>query len=97
MSAIRKVAKGLWDVSRKGPVLEEAQRFLLLSIVIGIFAGLVVVCFHISIEFLNWNTIHSLGGLSDAWRVVWPALGGGAAYLLVYFVFPTARGTGVAC
>ncbi len=95
MNPIGKLAKGVWAVSRKGPVLEEAQRFLLLSIVIGIFSGLTVVCFHISIEFLNWNTIHSLGRSSDIWRIVWPAIGGGTAYLLVYFVFPTARGTGV--
>ena len=93
--ALRDIARGLWAVSRKGPVLEETQRFLLLAIVIGIFSGLVVVCFHISIEFLNWNTVHSLDRSTDLWMLLWPALGGGAAYLLVYFVFPTARGTGV--
>ncbi len=94
-AALGAAVRGINAVSRKGPVLEETQRFLLLSIVIGILSGLVVVCFHISIEFLNWNTVHSLERSSGLWTLIWPALGGGGAYLLVYFVFPTARGTGV--
>ena len=92
---IRDVAKQVWELSRRGPVMSETQRFLLLSIVIGIFAGLIVVCFHISIEFLAWNTIHSSGGQSWLSTVLWPALGGGVAYLLVMTVFPAARGSGV--
>ena len=31
---------------RRPPAMGEAQRFLLLSILIGVFAGLMVVCFH---------------------------------------------------
>jgi CIC family chloride channel protein len=85
----------IWDLSRRGPVMSETQRFLLLSIVIGIFAGLVVVCFHISIEFLAWSTIHAGGGHGWILTVLWPALGGGIAYLLVMTVFPAARGSGV--
>ncbi len=73
----------------------ETQRFLLLSIIIGIFAGLVVVCFHISIEFFNWFTVEGLG--HRAWWAVmlWPALGGGLSYLLASLYFPTAKGSGV--
>ena len=89
------LAKHLWDLSRRGPVMSETQRFLLLSIVIGVFAGLVVVCFHIAIEFLAWSTIHAPGGHSWLSTVLWPALGGGVAYMLVMTVFPAARGSGV--
>ncbi len=81
--------------SRRSPVLEEPQRFLLLSIVIGIFSGLVIVCFHVSIEYLSWHTIHSFGLSSRLIVLVWPAVGGLAAYALVQFVVPAARGTGV--
>jgi CIC family chloride channel protein len=72
----------------------ETQRFLLLSIIIGIFAGLLVVCFHISIQFLAWNTIHVPG--SQGWGTVFlPALGAAIGSLLVILFFRTARSSGV--
>ena len=95
MNTIREILAKLSTMGKSGPVLDEPQRFLLLSIIIGIFSGLVVVCFHISIEFLNWITIHSLAPGAEYLTPLWPALGGVAAYLLVFFVVPTARGTGV--
>lgn len=95
MKPLRDTLLRLWNISRASPVLEEPQRFLLLSIVIGIFSGIVVVCFHISIEFLNWFTIHSLAPWSKFVLPLWPVLGGCLAYALVHFAVPTARGTGV--
>jgi CIC family chloride channel protein len=72
----------------------ETQRFLLLSIIIGVFAGLLVVCFHISIEFLAWNAIHVPG--SQGWGTVFlPALGAAIGSLLVVLFFRTARSSGV--
>jgi CIC family chloride channel protein len=80
---------------RRMSAMSEGQRFLLLSILVGVFAGLVVVCFHIAIELLAWNTVHSLGGHSR-WRVVlWPPLGAAVSYLLVTRFFPAAKGSGV--
>jgi len=73
----------------------ETRRFLLLSIIIGIFAGLTVVCFHISIEFFSWATVEGLGHRSWWALVLWPAVGGGAAYFLAARYFPAARGSGV--
>ena len=67
----------LWEISRTGPVMGERQRFLLLAIIIGIFAGLVVVCFHIAIEFLAWNTIHAVGEHTWWMKLITPALGAG--------------------
>ncbi|MDE0265097.1 MAG: hypothetical protein OXJ37_22035, partial [Bryobacterales bacterium] len=95
MNTIREILGKLSTMGKSGPVLDEPQRFLLLSIIIGIFSGLVVVCFHISIELLNWITIHSLAPGAKYLTPLWPAVGGVAAYLLVFFVVPTARGTGV--
>jgi len=85
----------LAQLSRKGPVMGEAQRFLLLSIIIGIFSGLIVVCFHMTIEFFNWNTVHGAGQRNWLVVLLWPAAGGGVAYLLTVHVFPSARGSGV--
>ena len=95
MKFLRNIIPRLLELSRKGPVLEEPQRFLLLAIVIGIFSGLIVVCFHVSIEYLNWNTINSLDQVSSLRIMLWPALGGCLAYLVVHFLIPTAKGTGV--
>ncbi len=95
MTTIRQVLMRLAAMSRKGPVLDEPQRFLLLSIVIGIFSGLVVVCFHITIEYLNWHTIHSLSASPWWMMALWPAIGGLASYLLIQHVVPAARGTGI--
>ena len=73
----------------------EAQRFLLLSILIGIVSGVVVVCFHIAIEYLSWRSIYTLGE-RRSWRIVlWPAFGAIASWSLVQWVFPAARGSGV--
>ena len=92
---LKRLTLRLRELSRSAPVMGDTQRFLLLSIIIGIFAGLIVVCFHISIEFFNWRTVHGLG--HRAWWAValWPAAGGLVSYTLAYYLFPTARGSGV--
>ena len=76
MKPLRDILTKLLAMSRTSPVLDEPQRFLLLSIVIGIFSGLVVVCFHVSIDFLNWITIASLDPPSKWILMLWPAYGG---------------------
>ncbi len=80
---------------RRIPAMTEGQRFLLLSILIGVFAGLVVVCFHIAIELLAWNTVHALGATRRWQMILWPPLGAAVAYLLVTRFFPAAKGSGV--
>ena len=77
------------------PRLNETQRFLLLSMLIGTFSGLVVVCFHIAIETANWKLLGVFGESSWYSRVMTPAFGALAAYLLVKYAFPKARGSGV--
>ncbi len=73
----------------------ETPRFLLLSILIGVFAGLLVVCFHISIELLSWSTVNAPGPRSWQRVLLWPPLGAAAAYALVTFYFRPAKGSGV--
>jgi len=77
------------------PALTEAQRFMLLSILIGVFAGLLVVCFHMTIEFLHWIGPGGLGGRPWLARLFWPAAGAALAAMLVSYAFPKARGSGV--
>ncbi len=75
--------------------LSDAQRMLVLSIVIGLFAGLLVVCFHIAIDLLRWRTIGLPFGERLLWQQLWPAAGAGLAAASVRFLFREARGSGV--
>jgi len=76
-------------------LLGEDQVFLLLSILIGVFAGLAVVCFRMSIDWMRWELFGS-GLLPPRSRVI---LVPGAAGLVIAFLvvrfFPRARGSGV--
>ncbi|HOL73636.1 MAG TPA: chloride channel protein [Bryobacteraceae bacterium] len=77
------------------PGLNETQRFLMLSILIGVFAGLLVVCFHLTIQFIRWISIDPAPGASALRKVLSPAIGALIAVLLTYRVFRAARGSGV--
>jgi CIC family chloride channel protein len=73
----------------------EDRIFLLLSVFIGIFSGLAVVCFRYAID---WCRIHMLGsGMHlSPWRLILaPTLTGLLLSLLVIYVFPSAKGNGV--
>ncbi len=75
--------------------MSETQRFLLLALLIGVFAALLVVCFHIVIDFISWS---SLGTLTDRFRfkrLIPPTLGALAALVLVRRFFRAAQGSGV--
>ncbi|HUA58704.1 MAG TPA: chloride channel protein [Verrucomicrobiae bacterium] len=73
----------------------EAQRFLILSLLIGVFAGLLVVCFHVLIDLVSWSTIETATAEHPILRMLSPAIGGLAAALLVKRFFPAAAGSGV--
>ncbi len=77
------------------PSLSETQRFLLLAVLIGAFAGLLIVCFHVAIEMISWRTIGILPGASPLWTIFSPALGAALAALIVLVGFPAAHGSGV--
>lgn len=73
----------------------EERYFLVLSVFIGIFSGLAVVCFRLAIE---WTGIGFLGPAPQAhdWRLlVSPALVSLLVAVIVIHVFPLVRGSGV--
>jgi len=75
--------------------IPETQFFLLLAIVIGLFSGLVVVCFRICIA---WNSILLLGsGMhpSVLRTLLVPSTCGILVGILALRVFPLVRGSGV--
>ena len=73
--------------------LRENQLFVLLTIVIGVLAGLSAVLFHLAIE----ATTRTLFGFepSDGRRFVVPALMSLGAGVLLAWVFPDVRGSGI--
>jgi chloride channel protein, CIC family len=76
-------------------VFREDRFFLVLSVFIGIFAGLSVVCFRFAIA---WCRIYLLGSgatLTPLRMVLAPTLAGLVIAVLVIHVFPLARGSGV--
>ena len=76
-------------------VFREERFFLILSVFIGLFSGLAVVCFRFAI---GWCRIYLLGSgtvLTPLRLVLAPTLAGLAIAVLVIHVFPLARGSGV--
>lgn len=86
---------GLRRLRRTGPTLGDEQLFLLLAVLIGVLAGLLVVCFRVAIET---SRVWLLGSALDpGWprAVLAPVLTGLAAAVLVAWVFPRSRGSGI--
>ena len=76
-------------------VFHEEVFFLILSVFIGIFSGLAVVCFRLAID---WMHLALLGPLpqTHSWRLfAVPSLAGLVVAVLVMHVFPGIRGSGV--
>ncbi|HVM92453.1 MAG TPA: chloride channel protein [Terriglobales bacterium] len=76
-------------------LFREDRFFLILSVFIGIFSGLAVVCFRFAID---WCRIYLLGSgnqLSPLRLVLTPTLAGFVVAVLVIHVFPLTRGSGV--
>ena len=76
-------------------VFREERFFLILSVFIGIFSGLAVVCFRFAI---GWCRLYLLGSgavLSPTRLLLAPTLAGLVIAVLVIHVFPLARGSGV--
>ncbi|MGC2321072.1 MAG: chloride channel protein [Terriglobales bacterium] len=76
-------------------LLGEDQVFLLLSILIGAFAGLAVVCFRMAIDATHWILFGS-GLVPPRQRVILvPGVVGLVVAFLVVRFFPRVRGSGV--
>lgn len=73
----------------------EDRFFLILSVFIGVFSGLAVVCFRYAID---WSRLYLLGTgavLTPARMLLAPTLAGLVIAVLVVHLFPTTRGSGV--
>jgi CIC family chloride channel protein len=78
-----------------GLVFREDRFFLVLSVFIGIFSGLAVVCFRYAID---WCHIYMLGSGAEPSHlrlILAPTLAGLVIAVLVKHVFPAAKGSGV--
>ena len=76
-------------------MFREDRFFLILSVFIGVFSGLSVVCFRFAID---WSRVYLLGTgavLSPTRLLLAPTLTGLVIAVLVIHVFPLARGSGV--
>ena len=76
-------------------VTPETQRFLVLSIFIGLFTGLIVVCFHVAIDVAGWYAADLAAAYGSLGRILLPGLGAGLAAALVLYLFRPARGSGI--
>ncbi len=75
--------------------LSEGNLFLLFAVIIGLFSGLAVVCFRISIEWVRFALLGSALAPSRARVLVVPVVVGLVVAYLVQKFFPGARGSGV--
>jgi chloride channel protein, CIC family len=86
----------LWESwSRWIFAIGEDRMFLILSVLIGVFSGLAVVCFHIAIEFTRFLFLGSSLSPSVLRVLLAPTLGGLGVGLLALRIFPRSRGSGV--
>lgn len=71
----------------------EERFFLVLAIFIGILSGILVVCFRVAIE---WSSLTLLGPVPSGVRLLFvPTIVSLLIAILVIYVFPTVRGSGV--
>jgi chloride channel protein, CIC family len=90
------VKHGLWESWSKFIFgIGEDRLFLVLSVLIGVFSGLAVVCFHVAIEFTRFALLGSSLSPSLTRVLLAPTLAGLAVGLLALRVFPRSRGSGV--
>jgi CIC family chloride channel protein len=82
-------------LARRALRLREGQLFLLLAVIIGLFSGLAVVCFRISIEWIRIWLLGSSLAPSAPRVILVPAIAGLGVAVLVMLLFPRTRGSGV--
>lgn len=75
--------------------MSDTHRFLLLSILIGLAAGLLVTTFHIAIELTSWTVLGLPAGGSKWSTILGPTIGAGLAAFFVRHVAKGARGSGI--
>ncbi len=101
LSVARRSAKGpvaaraAAEVGERMSAAREERLFLLLSIFIGVISGLLVVSFRMAIEWLGILLLGSSPQPHQLNLLIRPTLAGIVIALLVRYVFPEARGSGI--
>jgi CIC family chloride channel protein len=79
--------------------LPANQKYFVLTVTIAVACGLAAVSYHLLIKLISANVIDRAIAIQGPSRVVWmlivPTAGGLTAGLLIYFVAPEARGSGI--
>jgi CIC family chloride channel protein len=77
----------------------ERQRVFVLTIIVGVLCGTAAVAFHLTIRLLETNFVaramNAPGRSWVFWTILTPTLGGLAGGVLLQYVFPEARGSGI--
>ena len=77
----------------------ERRRVFALTIVVGVLCGLAAVAFHLAIRATESRLIeraaHAPGHSWVWWTILTPMLGGLLSGVLLQYVFPEARGSGI--
>jgi chloride channel protein, CIC family len=81
--------------ARAGLSMREDNFFLLLSVIIGLFAGFAVVCFRIAIDFTRLSLLGSGINPGPVRVVLVPTLAGLLLAFVVQRIFPRVKGSGV--
>src|SRR3984885_9851659 len=81
-------------IARIAPAREE-RIFLLLSIFIGVISGLLVVSFRMAIDWLSVLLLGSSPNPHQIRIIFIPALAGLVIAVLMRYVFPNVRGSGI--
>src|SRR5438093_12368252 len=89
------LARGWLRSLRRPLAMREEKLFLVLAVVIGLFSGLLVVCFRIAIDWTHLRLLGSALFPSGPRVLTVPVLGGLAVAFLVLRLFPSVRGSGV--
>jgi chloride channel protein, CIC family len=88
-----------WLVAKQRLVPTERQRLFGLTIAIGGVCGLAAVAFHVAIQVVAEHTIERAMALPGdgwiGWTLAVPTAGGLAAGLLLSYLVPNARGSGI--
>lgn len=87
--------RDLFERARAALSMREDNFFLLLSVIIGLFAGLAVVCFRISIDYTRLWLLGSGISPGPVRVVLVPTAAGLLLAFVVLRMFPRVRGSGV--
>lgn len=99
MVLLARMRRLYWLRARVRFAPNEAQRLFLLTALIGVVCGLAAVAFHLLIRLLEMDLIERAllapGRSWIPWTILVPTLGGLACGLLLQYVAPRARGSGI--